>query len=171
MPGQNPRTASPNEAEGRNWDVKRFLFHRSGGDFSLARQRKVGETAEAPPVADEARLFRGSVPSGGPARGRESADTTVIRIPAGTPQIPSAPQGRSVHLNDKWECIPLANRRKTRSTAAEQSAPAGDSPAGALLYRAIRSDTAGLLSPARRRRPEWRCGPDRSPASAGRCPA
>ena len=35
------------------------------------------ETAEAPPVADEARWFRGSVPIFTPQRGWKSADTTV----------------------------------------------------------------------------------------------
>ena len=35
------------------------------------------ETAEAPPVADEARWFRGSVPVFTPQRGWKSADTTV----------------------------------------------------------------------------------------------
>jgi hypothetical protein len=35
------------------------------------------ETAEAPPVADEARGFRGSVPVFTPQRGWKPADTTV----------------------------------------------------------------------------------------------
>ena len=38
------------------------------------------ETAEAPPVADEARWFRGSVPIFTPQRGWKSADTTVQTV-------------------------------------------------------------------------------------------
>lgn len=35
------------------------------------------ESAEAPPAAEEARRFRGSVPTAGRGRGWEPADTTV----------------------------------------------------------------------------------------------
>ena len=43
------------------------------------------ETAEAPPVADEARRFRGSVPVFTPQRGWKPADTTVFRIAEAPP--------------------------------------------------------------------------------------
>ena len=42
--------------------------------------RAGGEIGEAPPVADEARRFRGSAPIGGHNSGRESAGTTVGRL-------------------------------------------------------------------------------------------
>ena len=40
-------------------------------------KRVVGEIAEAPPVAEEARRFRGSAPIGGCDSRRKSAGTTV----------------------------------------------------------------------------------------------
>ena len=43
------------------------------------------ETAEAPPVADEAKWFRGSVPVFTPQRGWKPADTTVFRIAEAPP--------------------------------------------------------------------------------------
>ena len=45
----------------------------------------VGESAEALPVADEARRFRGSAPIGGRASARESAGATVGKRPLGRP--------------------------------------------------------------------------------------
>ena len=46
---------------------------------SCRRSRLRGQFAEAPPVADEARRFRGSAPAVGRDSGRESAGTTVGR--------------------------------------------------------------------------------------------
>ena len=43
------------------------------------------ETTEAPPVADEARWFRGSVPVFMPQYGWKPADTTVFRIAEAPP--------------------------------------------------------------------------------------
>ena len=46
-----------------------------------------GEIAEVPPVADEARRFRGSAPIGGHDSGRESAGTTVGKRAAAPTQF------------------------------------------------------------------------------------
>ena len=48
-----------------------------GSEPSAASGRRSGEIAEAPPVAEEARRFRGSAPIGGHDSGRESVGTTV----------------------------------------------------------------------------------------------
>ena len=49
--------------------------------FSIAHRRENARIiAEAPPVAEKARRFRGSVPVFTPQRGRKPADTTVFRI-------------------------------------------------------------------------------------------
>jgi hypothetical protein len=49
--------------------------------FSIAHRRENARIiAEAPPVAEKARRFRGSVPVFTPQRGWKPADTTVFRI-------------------------------------------------------------------------------------------
>ena len=55
--------------------IKRFesKYHQ----HSLA---PAGETAEAPPVADEARLFRGSAAIDGPDRAGNRNGTTVVKF-------------------------------------------------------------------------------------------
>ena len=53
----------------------------------------VGESAEALPVADKARRFRGSAPIGGRVSARESAGATVGKRPSGRPVV-HPPQGR-----------------------------------------------------------------------------
>ena len=52
---------------------------------SCRRSRLRGEIAEAPPVAEKARRFRGSVPVFTPQRGWKPADTTVFRIAEAPP--------------------------------------------------------------------------------------
>ena len=54
--------------------------------FSIAHRRENARIiAEAPPVAEKARRFRGSVPVFTPQRGRKPADTTVFRIAEAPP--------------------------------------------------------------------------------------
>ena len=54
--------------------------------FSIAHRRKNARIiAEAPPVAEKARRFRGSVPVFTPQRGWKPADTTVFRIAEAPP--------------------------------------------------------------------------------------
>ena len=54
--------------------------------FSIAhRQENARIIAEAPPVAEKARRFRGSVPVFTPQRGWKPADTTVFRIAEAPP--------------------------------------------------------------------------------------
>ena len=66
----------------RGREVRRVMAgDREGRPYgSVTRgavKRGVEEIGEAPPVADEARRFRGSAPIGGHDSGRESAGTTV----------------------------------------------------------------------------------------------
>ena len=54
--------------------------------FSIAHRRENARIiAEAPPVAEKSRRFRGSVPVFTPQRGRKPADTTVFRIAEAPP--------------------------------------------------------------------------------------
>ena len=54
--------------------------------FSIAHRRENARIiAEAPPVAEKARRFRGSVPVFTPQRGWKPADTTVFRIAEAPP--------------------------------------------------------------------------------------
>ena len=54
--------------------------------FSIAHRRENARIiAEAPPVAEKARRFRGRVPVFTPQRGRKPADTTVFRIAEAPP--------------------------------------------------------------------------------------
>ena len=63
------------------------------------------ETAEAPPVADKARRFRGSVPVSMPQRGWKPADTTVNlsaaigrKLPAGGKKKKPPAGGKIRHI-------------------------------------------------------------------------
>ena len=59
--------------------------------FSIAHRRENARIiAEAPPVAEKARRFRGSVPVFTPQRGRKPADTTVFRIAEAPPVAENA---------------------------------------------------------------------------------
>ena len=59
--------------------------------FSIAHRRENARIiAEAPPVAEKARRFRGSVPVFTPQRGWKPADTTVFRIAEAPPVAENA---------------------------------------------------------------------------------
>ena len=59
--------------------------------FSIAHRRENARIiAEAPPVAEKARRFRGSVPVFTPQRGWKPADTTVFRIAEAPPAAEKA---------------------------------------------------------------------------------
>ena len=58
-------------------DRERVRHSGRSNSYTFYRSRR--EIAEAPPVADAARRFRGSAPIGGHDSGRESAGTTVGR--------------------------------------------------------------------------------------------
>ena len=74
----DPRFQGRQGPEGRRGQVKKQTIPAARG-FSRAAAFVGGEIAEAPPVADEARRFRGSAPAVGRDSGRESAGTTVGR--------------------------------------------------------------------------------------------
>ena len=77
----NRPAAAPTQRKGRvglpPWrtDCHSQCAHWLRNDTSFSCHSE--ETVEAPPVADEARWFRGSVPIFTPQRGWKSADTTV----------------------------------------------------------------------------------------------
>ena len=85
-----------------------------------------GEIAAAPPVADEARRFRGSAPIGGHDSGRESAGTTVGRSewPRSKFQAPAVRQRRNFgHRNRTAPPYPFAGETLQGRTGGVEPRP------------------------------------------------
>ena len=95
---------------------------------SCRRSRLRGEIAEAPPVADEARRFRGSAPAIGRDSGREPAGTTVGRKqkplqPSQSPSVTALPEGE-----------PSRGRRPRRAASARQVRGGGHFPIQSVIF-------------------------------------
>lgn len=102
--------------------------------FSIAHRRENARIiAEAPPVAEKARRFRGSVPVFTPQRGWKPADTTVFRI-AEAPPVAYFSQQCFLFVSDG---ILFVNSRKSGQkpdTPPQQNARPRSSLRGRLPY-------------------------------------